>query len=205
MLDYFLASCTSTGCWDTNRSRSHVLQACFVKRVPAPYLCPCFLKPVRCKRRAATIGAGRALHRPRILSFVLYIDQVQIVSWCKTSKTDPSGKSGPRHPIPRLRASWPPQYLEIGPPGTRIAIEATWCKHASSNPPPGHTFAHTPRNLSDRRGVVRKSASVPKLQKKIGQSSPLPEGSIPATGNRSIDDCTDTPQNPVILQERTVR
>ena len=134
----------------------------------------------------------------------------QICFWApfsvpRTSKTAPPGRSGPRNPIPRPRASWPPRCLEIGTPGTRIAIEATWCKHASSNPPPGHTFAHAPRNLSDRRGVVRKSASVPKLQKKIGQSSPLPEGSIPATGNRSIDDCTDTPQNPVILQERTVR
>jgi len=114
----------------------------------------------------------------------------------RASKTDPPGRSGPRNPIPRPRASWPPRCLEIGPPGTRIVIEATWCKHASSNLSLGHTFAHAPRNLSDGRGVLRKSASVPNCKKKIGQSSPLPEGSIPATGNRSIDDSTDTPENP---------
>ena len=78
------------------------------------------------------------------------------VPWA--SKTDPPGRSGPRNPIPWPRASWPPQCLEIGPPGTRIVIEATWCKHASSNLPPGHTFLHAPRNVSD--GTMRGRSSV---------------------------------------------
>ena len=49
----------------------------------------------------------------------------------RASKTDPPGRSGPRNPIPRPRASWPPRCLEIGPP------------------------AHALRNLCDRRHVVQ--------------------------------------------------